>query len=100
RRAGSSRRAFIRTAERRLRLLRDEDAHAPVGPQRMLPLGDGTVDDEWLPVPAWNDVRGERRCLQGLVDDARRIAGPGTRLRWLVRWLRRMREPVLVFTEY
>ncbi len=51
-------------------------------------------------MPAWRDVDDERRCLRELASEARQLAGPGLRLRWLSRWVRRVREPVLVFTEY
>lgn len=101
RRASSSLRAFIRTAERRLRLLREvAGARAFDSSQRLLPLGDGIDEDEWLATPAWRDVRDERRCLEQLVTEARRLAGPGARLRWLARWAARVHEPLLVFTEY
>lgn len=100
RRASSSRQAFIRTAERRLRLLHAVTESVTREPQRMLPFSQEAPEDECLPAPAWSDVRDERRCLQALTDDARRLDGPGVRVRWLVRWLRRVREPVLVFTEY
>lgn len=97
RRACSSTRALVRTATRRIRLLAGV---APASTQPMLPLATDDGDEAWLGTPAWRDVDEERAFLQTLADARARLDAPGPKLRWLGRWLRRVREPVLVFTEY
>lgn len=97
RRACSSTRALVRTAARRVRLLAGVP---PTTTQLMLPLATDDGDEAWLGTPAWRDVDEERAFLQTLAGARGRLDAHGPKLRWLERWLRRVREPVLVFTEY
>jgi superfamily II DNA or RNA helicase len=90
---------------RRLRWLADpaEAAH----PQLQLPFADGDEPDAsdeepalTLAAPGLVDVEAERRMLQRLIDLAGAAAGRDSKPRALVRLLRRVGEPAIVFTEY
>ncbi len=99
RRACSSLDALARSLQRRLDLLGQPVAWPDE--QLVLPLADECdAHDEWLRMPAWTDVDAERATLRALADDVRACIGPGCKLSWLTRWVRRCREPLLVFTEY
>lgn len=104
-RAFSSPWSLEQSVQRRLRSLAgypDPDtAYQP-----SLPLlddaGDGTDDDApplW-PDLALADTNLERRLLTGVLACARDAAGRQSKLAALLRFLRRVREPALVFTEY
>lgn len=98
RRACSSPAAFAISVERRLQVL---GLPSPAGEfQLALPLSEDEDESAgWLRTPAWRDVAAERAFLEALVPA---VARPpeGPKARWLLRWLHRCREPVLVFTEY
>jgi superfamily II DNA or RNA helicase len=105
-RALSSAWAAARTIERRLALL-----HLPeegLGCQALLPFdpdeegeasADDVVSDAVLGVPGLADSRIERDVLTRLATAAA-SAAPESKLRALMRLLRRTREPAIVFTEY
>ncbi len=80
------------TEEERGRGERDEDedviAEADAGPWTVL----GAV--------GFVDVEEERRWLTGLVELADAAAQDERKVAFLCRWLQRVREPVIVFTEY
>lgn len=103
-RALSSAYALAASVERRLQLLdRPSDASAL---QLALPLDDesGELDGiDAAPMwgePAMHDVARERRLLEGLLDAAHQATGDEGKLHRLHKLLRRVREPVIVFTEY
>lgn len=99
RRACSSLHALDISLQRRLDLLGQPGV--PPDEQLELPLADEyDADDACLRVPAWTDLDAERATLRALALDVRACTGPGNKVRWLARWARRCREPVLVFTEY
>jgi superfamily II DNA or RNA helicase len=89
---------------RRLEALREDAAPVPVQPA--LPLygedEDRTdeVADALLAMPGPGGAIRERRWLTTLDAAARHAAPHDGKERWLLRFLRRAREPVLVFTEY
>jgi superfamily II DNA or RNA helicase len=99
RRACSSAAALARSIERRIGLL------APDGPsaesQLALPFGDRD-DATLLPLdaPGLPDLEEERRVLRRLRDLARAAALDESKPNLLRRFLRRIQEPVIVFTEY
>jgi superfamily II DNA or RNA helicase len=104
-RALSSPRSLERSIGRRLACLAVDAA--PSGHQLLLPLDDGNgelnVEDE---LPAWReelslaDSARERRMLEALRTAANDAAADETKVRALRRLLRRVAEPVIVFTEY
>ena len=99
RRACSSLHALGISLQRRLDLLGQPAAQPDT--QLVLPLADeDDAHDAWLRVPAWRDLDSERATLRAIAADVRASTGPGSKVRWLTRWMRRCREPVLVFTEY
>ncbi len=90
---------------RRLRWLADSGEAAP--PQLSLPFDDGDEpdgsDDEpglALSAPGLADVEAERRTLRRLVELADAACAHDAKTRALVRFLRRVREPAIVFTEF
>jgi superfamily II DNA or RNA helicase len=102
-RALSSATALALSAERRLALL----AGAGHGPavQLALPLGDEDpledhVPDNWLAAPGLANAGLEQSLLSAIVDNAKRAAADESKLRRLVRFLSRVAEPAIVFTEY
>ena len=101
RRACSSAGALARSVERRLALLDDRPSN---GAQPLLPYADISGDDDepgaWLGSRGLRDAGEERGMLAGLLDLARRAAGHESKLAWLRRFLRRSREPGIIFTEY
>ena len=104
-RALSSPRALECSVSRRLAGLAANPASR--GHQLLLPLDDGqgelSVEDD---VPAWNaelslaDTARERRMLEALAAAANDAASHETKVRVLLRLLRRVAEPIIVFTEY
>lgn len=99
RRACSSIPALATSAQRRLDVL--GTAPRPVDAQLTLPLEDEhDSTEEWLRAPAWTNVDAERACLEKIRAQASACRTIGAKSRWLVRWLSRCREAVLVFTEY
>ena len=98
-RALSSAWSLAASVERRIALLVD-----PASEQLTLPLGDDELDDdvraEVLGAPGLADGRRERRWLSAIGEAARSAAQAETKLARLARLLDRIREPVIVFTEY
>jgi superfamily II DNA or RNA helicase len=90
------------TLGRRLVLL--SQAPSPAERQASLPFDDESsgdeVDDAVLGAPGLTDTRHERAWLGRLVELARQAARDERKLAALARFIRRIREPVLVFTEY
>jgi len=101
RRACSSATSLTRSVERRLALLARIDEHVT---QPFLPFDDGGVTDEEpdaiLSTPGLHDEAEERRTLERLLELARRAAARESKIRVITRWLRRARQPAIVFTEY
>ncbi len=101
RRACSSAGALARSLERRLALLEDRPSHDG---QPHLPFADMSGDDDepgaWLASRGLRDGDEERGILAGLLDLARKAAVHESKLAWLRRFLRRSREPGIIFTEY
>lgn len=99
RRACSSIPALARSVQHRLDVLGTTARY--VDTQLALPLEDEhDPAEEWLRAPAWSNLDAERACLEAIRAQARACRETGAKPRWLVRWLTRCREPVLVFTEY
>lgn len=101
RRAASSATAILRTLTRRHELL---GATLPEPIQPLLPWdeedeADDVEADAILATPALQSVEAERTVIVELIDLARRCAN-GSKLRRLSRFLHRVGEPVVVFTEY
>lgn len=102
RRACSSASSLARSVERRMSLLLDSSASSREQ-QLALPFIDPDCDEEpgWqLAVAGLRDTEEEHRWLQGLARIARMAAAGESKVRALLRYLRRVREPVIVFTEY
>lgn len=102
-RALSSAASLAVSAQRRLTLL--SSAAAPAERQLLLPLADEDplndgVDDDDLAAPGLADVRRERRWLAAVTEAARHAARSESKAGRLLRWLSRVPEPVIVFTEY
>lgn len=101
RRAYSSAASLARSVERRLSLLARINEQVV---QPLLPFDDIEADDEEpgaiLSVPGLHDEREERLELGRLLDLARRAAQRESKLLAVTRWLRRARQPAIVFTEY
>ena len=102
-RALSSPSSLVLSARRRLELLagapaeRDEQMLLPFGEED--PLHDRVQDHE-LAAPGLADGPLESRLLDAIVKSAGRAAGSESKVRTLARFLARVREPVLIFTEY
>jgi superfamily II DNA or RNA helicase len=103
-RASSSAWALAESVDRRLAASADVPPSADE--QLALPLdqfGELTADDE---APAWPaDVRladpdRDRRLLRSLASAARAAARDESKIAAIARWLRRVPEPAIVFTEY
>ncbi len=99
-RAFSSAHSLLRSLERRVAGL---DAQVDSPSQPTLPF-DGDTEDSDQPLlpslPAFDRADEERAVLEGLVQAARRAAMDERKFHALRRILRRVREPVIVFTEY
>ncbi|PWT85570.1 MAG: hypothetical protein C5B57_02670 [Blastocatellia bacterium] len=103
-RALSSARSLERSIERRLNGLA---AHQDEMCQPVLPLPDregefdtSDQDPGWLPGPALSDVLVETHLLVALSNAAREAARAETKVMAILRLLQRIREPVVIFTEY
>jgi len=103
-RALSSARALALTVERRMTALGPDAAEDTA--QLALPLADpdGETSDADRPVefggPALADIGRERDLLAAIAAAAHAASGCETKIAALVRLLRRVREPAVVFTEY
>jgi len=101
RRAYSSAASLARSVERRLALLTRIDEQVA---QPLLPFdGFDTDDDEpgaILSTPGLHDQNEERLHLERLLELARRAAQRESKLVAITRWLRRARQPAIIFTEY
>ena len=101
RRACSSAGSLGRSLERRLAAL-EGDAHSDV--QLHLPFADISTDDDegdaWLGYPGLRDGAEERALLGRLLTLATAASVRESKLAWLARFVRRVNEPVIVFTEY
>jgi hypothetical protein len=101
RRAWSSAASLARSVERRLALLAPAPADSA---QIALPFSEPDGDDDepamLLGARGLDDAAEEQRTLERLLALARRAAGAESKVAALVRLLRRVREPVLIFTEY
>ena len=102
-RALSSARSLLISLERRLDLLRG--AIEPGEHQLLLPLDDeDPLEDaeplDVLAAPGLANVSRERRWLSSIVDTARAAAQAESKTKWLLRLLRRVDEPIIIFTEY
>jgi superfamily II DNA or RNA helicase len=102
-RALSSAASLQASAARRQALLAGREPAA--GIQLALPLGDedplpDDIVDETLAAPGLNDASREQRALTAIVRAARDASERETKIAFLLRLLRRVREPVIVFTEY
>ena len=102
-RALSSSGSLLMSLQRRLDLLRgvvDPGAHQLLLPlDDEDPLEDGEPPDV-LAAPGLTDPNRERRWLSSILDIARTAAADERKARWLIRLLRRIDEPVIIFTEY
>jgi superfamily II DNA or RNA helicase len=106
-RALSSAASLLASAERRQALLclRLRSGQAVSAAQLALPLGDedplpDEVPDDALAVAGLLDPDREQRVLATIVRAAREAAARETKTSFLIRLLRRVREPLIVFTEY
>ena len=104
-RALSSAAALATSIDRRLAALDAPTSVDAEGAQLLLPLdpGDTMREDEpprWDEEVALTNVERERRLLRALAEAARSAARRESKIRALARLLRRVHEPVLVFTEY
>jgi superfamily II DNA or RNA helicase len=95
---------LVSLSRRRRWLGRPEAAEAA---QLSLPLGAGETtesedDESWqiLAAPGLADSGAERRILERLIELTRAAVACDSKCRVLVRFLRRAREPAVVFTEY
>jgi hypothetical protein len=101
-RALSSPASLAMSLRRRLQLLAgDVPAHA----QMSLPWGDedaqeDAAPDSLLAVPGMADEEEERRLLLALAEAAEMAATAESKVRVLLRLLKRVREPAIVFSEY
>jgi hypothetical protein len=102
RRASSSAAALARSLERRLASVDRTPPASP--PQLALPFADPAADDDepWLSVaaPGLDDAGEERRHLERVLSLAKVAAIRESKIAVLERWLRRVAEPVVIFTEY
>jgi superfamily II DNA or RNA helicase len=100
-RALSSARRLARSIDRRLALLSGEAAPEH---QLRLPLMDEDLDDETaddvLAAPGLADASTEHEWLRSLAEAAHAAAVRESKARFLRRWLARIGEPAIVFTEY
>ena len=103
RRAASGARAIGRTLTRRLALLAGQDDPRP----RQAPLPweelDGDDDDEpaaELAAPGLDDPAEERKLVERLIALATAAEAGASKIVCLLRLLDRVREPVVIFTEY
>ena len=102
RRACSSAWSLARSVETRLRLL--VSTRGPDLLQMTLPFVDPATDDDSpaaeLGAPGLPDLEEERRWLEHVLGLAQQAQSRESKIRALVRLLRRAHEPAIVFTEY
>ena len=103
-RALSSASSLAASCRRRLRLL-ERPAEIVDPHQLMLPLGDedAVADEEpdvLLGVRGLMDVARERRLLEAIGHAAERAGTNESKIRFLKRFLRRIHQPAILFTEY
>jgi superfamily II DNA or RNA helicase len=99
-RAFSSSRSLAISLERRMAGLEGK-IEGPT--QTILPFGfdEDPSDDATLPpAPAFEHVDEERAVLQRVVDAARRASIDDRKMHAITRLVRRVREPLIIFTEY
>jgi superfamily II DNA or RNA helicase len=102
-RALSSAQSLVSSVRRRIALL--SSAQRPAMEQLCLPLADedpladGEPRDA-LAAPGLSDAVRERRWLTAILETASRAARNETKAHTLLRLLRRIRQPAIVFTEY
>lgn len=104
-RALSSAHSLERSLARRLAALSatHADGHEQLALPMSDPAGELSADDEapmWPEGASLRDARRERRILQTLAETAAAAARHETKITALLRLLRRIAEPVIVFTEY
>ena len=102
RRAASSARAARLTLERRLAWLSGKIDPALPRPQP-LPWEEVEIlesESSWLTAPGLSDRDTEQRMLSDLIELARSAEDAPSKLRRLVRFVSRVREPVIVFSEF
>ena len=104
-RALSSARSLAASVRRRLELLDSAKADGDAPAQLWLPLLDEDALDDEAPdgvmgAAGLANAAEERDLLKRIHDAAERAAAGESKLRFLLRFLRRAREPVIVFTEY
>ncbi len=104
RRACSSAASLARSVERRIAMLESEN-QVWLSPetQTLLPFGETSDDDEpaaLLMAAGLEDVDDERRRLRGILQLAQDARIAESKLGLISRLLRRIREPIIVFTEY
>ena len=104
-RALSSARSLAASVHRRLELLSATPGEPGTTIQLSLPLADEDqlddgVPDTWLGAPGLSDVAHECALLTELQQSAAAACRDESKLRFLLRFIRRAREPVIVFTEY
>jgi superfamily II DNA or RNA helicase len=103
RRASSSPASLARSLERRLASLADSSWATPLE-QLGLPFTDPSAGDDEptliVGAPGLPDVPEERTRLEHLISLARLAASQESKIAAIARWLSRVHEPVLVFTEY
>ena len=101
RRACSSAGSLVRSIERRLVLL---DDRREIEAQPDLPFADVSQDDEeplaWLGAQALRDGGEERARLREILERAHSAASGESKLACISRFIRRVGEPAIVFTEY
>jgi superfamily II DNA or RNA helicase len=104
RRAASSALAIERSLERRFALV-GGSLSAPEERQAALPWEELDESDEdsppeWLGMPGMDDLAAEHRCLERLIGLARSARAASSKAACLRRLVRRVAEPVVVFTEF
>ena len=93
------------TASLEFRLEHLADPAGAMLDQPTLPLGEDSDSADEVPVcalaaPGFDDGASERHVLSALARDARLAARADSKMRALCRWVGRVSEPCIVFTEY
>lgn len=102
-RALSSAASLGLSVRRRLALI--SSPQAPIGEQLALPWGDedplaDEAPDDILGVPGLDDAGRERALLEQIATAADEAAAVESKLAFLLRFVERVREPMVIFTEY
>jgi len=104
RRAASSAASLASSLERRIAILMNTRDRPAEVPQLPLPFDDHPDDDappeEELSAPALSSLDEELDQLTNLLSLARQAANAESKIRAVVRLLRRIKEPAIVFTQY